>query len=79
MGAHVDLHFGQFDLRAQPARHPLSLPLLMAGVAARQATSATARLEVRRRHATGAGAQGMFGTGAFNAAVARAIMNWKGE
>lgn len=51
----------------------------MAGVAARQAASATARLEVRRRHATGAGAQGMFGTGAFNAAVARAIMNWKGE
>ncbi len=79
MGAHVDLGFRQFELSSQAPERPLSLPLLLVGVAARQAASATAQFEVRRRHATSAIAPGVLGTGAFNAAVARAIMNWKGE
>ena len=52
MGAHVDLGFRQFEFSPQAAERPVSLPLLMVGVAARQAASVTAQLEVRRRYAT---------------------------
>ncbi|WP_374136741.1 hypothetical protein [Sphingomonas sp.] len=75
----MDLGFRQFEFSPQAAERPVSLPLLMVGVAARQAASVTAQLEVRRRYATRTIAPEALGTGAFNGAAARAIMNWKEE
>ncbi len=75
----VDFDFRQFDHNPHAAPRPLSLPILIVGVAARQAASVTAQVEQRRCNVASPVAQSHLGTGAFNAATARAIMKWKGE
>lgn len=58
---------------------PVSFAVLMVGVAARQATSPTARLAMRIDRPATTGASLFQQRGPFNAAMAAALSNWQGE
>lgn len=58
---------------------PVSFAVLMVGVAARQATSPTARLAMRIDRPTSVERSLFQQRGPFNVATAAALSNWQGE
>lgn len=75
----MDLSFARFDQEATPTALPLDLAVLLIGVAARQSTSPTARVEQQRGVAPAGTTLLTPATGAFNAAMAVSIADWKRE
>jgi hypothetical protein len=75
----VDLSFSRFDQSVRSAVLAPDLALLMVGVAARQASSPTARLQQRRPQPVLGDRLLMPAGGAFNAAMAASLARWKHE
>ena len=73
----MDLSFSRFDQDTSLTVLPPDLAVMMVGVAARQAASPTASFQSRLLGLPAAA--GLFAPlhGAFNAAVAAALMRWK--
>jgi len=75
----VDLSFPRFDKDARVTALPADLAVLLVGIAARQATSPTALIQQRQPGTEGD--KSLFETekGAFSAATAASIADWKRE
>jgi hypothetical protein len=72
----LDLSFTRFDREVEVTEMPGSLSVLLVGVAARQAASATAAAQARMPAARPCGAPFAPADGAFNGEVAQAVGAW---
>lgn len=75
----VNLGFRRLEPDRSGPMLPVSFAVLMVGVAARQATSPTARLAMRIDRPTSVEGSLFQQRGPFNAATAAALSNWQGE
>lgn len=75
----MDLSFTRFDQEAAATPLPSDMAMLLIGVAARQSTTPTARVEQRRGAAPAGPTLLAPATGAFNAAMAASLADWKRE
>jgi hypothetical protein len=75
----LDLSFSRFDRDAEVSLLPADLAVLMVGVAARQAASATALAQAGCGPVATEARLFAPGDGAFNGAVARLLVRWKQE
>ncbi|MBY0520155.1 MAG: hypothetical protein K2P79_06990 [Sphingomonas sp.] len=75
----MDLEFRRFEQDVGPVGLPIELAVVMVGAAARQATSQTARTEAQIEQSRRTDRLNAFRTGAFNTAMAAALITWKEE
>jgi len=75
----LDLSFSDFDKQAEMTALPADLSVLMVGIAARQANSATARVNARIVGFATAGSLLAPCDGHFNARVAAMLIRWRKE
>ena len=77
----MDLSFTRFDRASELSKLPADLAVLMVGVAARQAASATAGAQIELAQASAPDAPVPFAPadGRFSADTARALAEWKDE
>jgi hypothetical protein len=75
----LDLSFTRFDRASELTMLPADLSVLMVGVAARQAASVTAGVQIELARGSSGGAASPFtpADGRFSAATARALAEWK--
>jgi hypothetical protein len=75
----LDLSFTRFDRASELTMLPADLSVLMVGVAARQAASVTAGVQIELARGSSGGAASPFAPadGRFSAATARALAEWK--